>query len=201
MSKLKLTEGEMDQAAEDLFQYLITGKGDEEAQDELGVDTATYGKIKRHMLDRKAVEIHNRPTEHVYVQYILDQAQNLRVLTDMIKTNTADKNQNAVVGAIRLRADLYDRIITKGQECGLIEKEPERREIIAGVIVADLTNRQLQGVLKTELFEITQMMSEYGTKKFIDVELGPIHHGPALKPQKQGSKKRGKKKQRVVANG
>lgn len=202
MSRLNLTESELNQAGQDLFQLLISGKGDEEAQDELGVDTATYNKIKRHMLDAKAVEIHNRPTEHVYVQYILDQSQNLRELTKMIADSKSAKNYNALVGAVRLRADIHDRILTKGQEVGLIEREPERKEIIAGVIVADLSNRQLQGVLRNELDEINTMMGKYGNKAFLDVDAGETHHGPALKKRKQGSdKKRGKKKQRVIEAG
>lgn len=197
---IKLKPGELDAAASHLWELLLAGETDEKARDKMGLDLATYHKVKVHMLDERAQQLRNLPPEHVYVQYVLDQAQNIRRLTIQLDKFEATKQYNAMVGALRLRADLYDRIMAKGQECGVIHKQPERQEIIAGVVVADLNNRELRGQLRSELEAITGMMEGYGDVSFMDVEPGPTHHGPKLKPKKQGKKQsRGAKKQRVVS--
>jgi hypothetical protein len=190
---IKLTSDELDSASAHLWQLLVEGVSDEDARSRMCLDLATYHKVKTHMLDGKAREIRNLPPEHVYVQYVLDQAQNIRTLTHQLERFEATKQYNAMVGAIRLRADLYDRILAKGQECGVIDKQPERHEVIAGIVVADLNNRQLRGHLRRELKAITEMMEGYGDVPFLDVEAGETHHGPKLKKDKRGIKK-----QRVV---
>lgn len=194
---IRLSTTDLDAAAENLWRLLISGDDDETSKDKMGLDSETYTKVKVHMLDEKSRALRALPTEHVYVQYILDQAENIRELSDMIGTFKTNKQYNAMVGAVRLRADLHDRILTKGQECGIIHRQPERKELVAGVLIGDLSNNQLRRTLVGELSAINGMMELHGDTKFIDVEGGPTHHGPRLKKQKQGKKT--KKKQRMVA--
>lgn len=207
---LKLSPADLDAAAQHLWQLLIKGTDELEAQDKMCLDAATFKRVKTHMLDEKAQAIRELPVEHVYVQYILDQAHNIKELTTMIKEFGESKQYNAMVGAIRLRSDLHDRILTKGQECGVIHRQPERKEVVAGVLVADLNNNQLRGTLQRELSAITRLMSDHGEQSFLDVDPGAIHHGPALpavteakpeeaepEPPPKKRKRRGKTKQRV----
>lgn len=204
-----LRAADLDSASEELWKLLMAGESDYDAQFALGIDAPTYLKVKVHMLDMKAQALRSLPTEHVYVQYVLDQGQNIRELTAMMGQFKKTKQYNAMVGALRLRADLHDRILSKGQECGIIHREAQRKEVIAGIVITDLTNLQLRGQLQTELNDINDMMNGHGEVKFLDVEAGPTHHGPTLKKPKsakkalkkkapKSTKKRAKKKQRVV---
>jgi hypothetical protein len=179
---MKFTDKELTSAAEYLWHLLLSGKTDEEATDELGVDPDDYNRIKLRAFDLKAQELRRAPVEHVYAQYILDQTRNIKELTNMLGEFRSSRQHNAFVGGIRLRADLYDRILTKGQECGLIHKSPEQRQIVAGVVVADLSNKQIQAMIKKELEVATTMMEKFGESPFMDLDPGDVHYGPALPP-------------------
>jgi hypothetical protein len=208
----------LEDAAAILFDALCTGITDAEAMDDLGVDRETYDAVKKKMFDVRAEEIRSMPTEHVFVQYILDQTANVRDLTAMIGEFRATKQYNAMVGAIRTRSDIQDKLITRGQEFGFIRKTPDRKQIVAGIVITDMTNEQLKRAALRELREFKTMMEDAGDVDFLDVEAGEVHRGPALPPApepirtepgtatktnrskaggKNSSKARGRKKQRM----
>ena len=62
----------------------------------------------------------------------------------------------------------------------MIHKQPDRKEIVAGIMVGELNNTQLHAQLRRELSDINKMISDTGDKPFLDVEVGEIHHGPKL---------------------
>lgn len=178
---MRLSARDMDHAADYLWGLLMEGHSDSEARDALGLDLDTYKNVKLRCLDRKAQELRKTPIEHTYAQYILDQCQNIRELTDAIaKYKKDDKTSNALIGAIRLRADLYDRVMTKGQECGIIHKAADKKQVVAGVVVTDLTSDGIRTAIQNELAQINELMSSHGETSFMDVKAGALHHGPAL---------------------
>lgn len=148
--------------------------------EELGVDEDTYIRIKAKMFDVKAEEIRTRPTEHVYVQYLLDQTLNIRDLTNMIGEFKSTKQYNAMVGAIRTRADLQDRMIKMGQDFGLIRKAPQQKQIVAGIVIQELSNSELKRAALRELRTLNKLMEAEGDVDFLDVEANELHRGPAL---------------------
>lgn len=209
MPSLHLNPKDLDDAAADLLQLLLKGKTDEKARATLGVPASEFARIKVHLVDQKAAELHARPTEHTYVQYIFDQLRNIQELTELIRELRKKEQYASAIRAIQLRADLRDRILARGQDCGVIHKQADRKEIVAGVLVADLSNRQLRSQLRTELDSVNRMISAQGDKPFIDVETGPIHYGPAAEAVEEAAaieapllsrrkKKKKKKKQRMV---
>lgn len=177
---LKISAKEYDQAAEYLWYLLLEGYDDEQARAEIDIDLDDYKKLKLHALDKRSAEIKATPIEHVYAQYLIDQNRNLRDLDDMIGQFKTSKQYNAMVGAVRLRADLTDRILSVGQECGVIHKAPTKKQIVHGFVIGELSNSQLQDVIHKELSDMNAMMAKFGDKPFIDVEAGPIYHGPAI---------------------
>ena len=113
----------------------------------MGLSADEFDELKVSMFDAKADEMRSRPDEHVYVEYLLNQSRNIRDLTDMIKEFKTSKQYGSMVGAVRARAEIYDKLIAKGQEFGLITKTPERKEIVAGVLVAELSNKNFRRLL------------------------------------------------------
>jgi len=176
-----LASEDLDHAAEFLWTLLTSGKSNEDAQSELGVDRGTYDLIKLRCLDRQAILLRKTPVEHVYAQYIIDQSQNIRELSEQIVRNAKDSRlANTQVAALRLRADLYDRILTKGQEVGIIHKQPDEKHVTGGFVIAELSSDDLRKRIQDEMTGINKMMREFGDGKFIDVVAGPTHHGKAL---------------------
>jgi hypothetical protein len=178
---MRLSPEELEAAAHVLFDALTSGIPDDDAMDELGVDEATYSRIKAKMFDLKAEEVRTKPTEHVYVQYMLDQAANIRDLTGMISEFKKTKQYNAMVGAIRTRADLQDRLIKQGQDFGLIQKSPAQRQVVAGIVITEMTNVELKRAAMRELRTLSRLMESAGDVDFLDVEASEVHRGPALK--------------------
>lgn len=179
---LTLTKTEVQEAIATMYGLACEGKLDTEIMEEMGLDAPTYSALKAAMFDAKADEIRGRPTEHVYVQYTIDQAQNIKDLTTMLEAFKTTKQFNAMVGAVRARAEIYNKLIEMGQSFGLIRKEPDKKEIIAGMFIADMTNRQLKTAITGELTDLNVLMRRYGDRTILDMKAGSLHRGPRLPP-------------------
>lgn len=179
---MRLSKSELEDAAGVLFEALCSGITDDEAAEDLGVDRPTYDKIKAKMFDIHADVIRKMPVEHIFVQYILDQTANIRDLTSMIGEFKATKQYNAMVGAIRTRSEIQDKIISRGQEFGLIDKTPEKKQIVAGIVIREMSNSDIKRAALRELSDLNKLMAEAGDADMLDVEVGEVHRGPALPP-------------------
>jgi hypothetical protein len=181
-----MTRNEMITAAEALFEE-ITSKGESESSvaELFGWDEATYGRVRARMLELKTEQLRARPREHAYVEFVIQQQRNIRDLDDVIKKLDKTKMHAASIGAIRLRSDLQTAIIEKGQEFGLIKKEAERREIVAGVVVADMSRTELSIAIAKELTGFKGLMEKFGDAPITSiVPLGgaSLHYGEAATP-------------------
>jgi hypothetical protein len=177
---MKLTKEQVKEAVATIYGLLCSGKDDTEILDEMGIGVEEFEKLKAAMFDVKADEVRAKPTEHTYVQYMIDQMRNLSDLDDMIESFKTTKQYNAMVGAVRARSEILDKLIAKGQEFGLIHKMPDKKEIVAGILVADLTNKELKKMITRELTNLNGMMRRYGDRNIMDIEPGAIHRGEAL---------------------
>ncbi len=177
---LTLSREERAEAIATISGYLAQGKTDREVMDDMGLPVDDYERLKAEFFDTRADELRTRPVEHVYVQYLVDQALNIRDLTELIEVHKSGRNANAVVGAIKARSDIQDKLIARGQEFGIIHKEATKT-LVAGVIVGNLTNKQLRTTITTELEKLDQLTKRYGDDKTI-TELAPptsnLHYGP-----------------------
>lgn len=175
-----LTRVDIEEAKNSIWDSLCKGESDDEIMDLMGLDPEIYKSLKVQMLEDKAQELKRKPPEHVYVEYILAQTQNIQDLSDMIAEFKTTKQYNALVGAIRARSDLHDKLIAKGQEFGVFRKMPQRRELVAGVIVQDMSKDALKTAITGAISKLDTMMKRYGDGDILDQLPGPIHHGPAL---------------------
>lgn len=181
-----MTKAEITEACETIWERLCSGDPDIDIMNSMGIDSDAYYQLRRRMFDDKAERLQTTPPEHVYVQYVLDQTQNIRSLTDMIKQFKDSKQYNAMVGAVRVRADLYDKLIDRGQDLGVFRKTPERKEIIAGVVVTEMNSKELRGAVVGAIRDIAKLMKSHGEHDIRDVLPGELHHGPALPAEARG---------------
>lgn len=179
---MKLTKAQLVEAAATIYGRMVEGEPEAEIMDHLGFDVETFREARRYMLEIRSEEIRTRPHEHTYVEYLIEQRRNLHDLNTMIKACDSTKHSNALVGAIRLRADIYDRIIERGQEFGFIRKVPERKELVGGLIIADMSASELNLAIAKQLKDIQGMISKHGDTSIDGLDPGPLHYGvPALK--------------------
>ena len=175
-----LTKADIEEAKASIWACLKEGKEDDEIMDLLGIDPAIYWGLRHQAIEDQATKLKAMPSEHVYIQYLLDQHQNIRELTNMLADLKSTKQHNAMVGAIKARADLYDRLIAKGQEFGVFKKAAETKRIIAGVVVTELSKDDLKKAITKAILDLDQMMGSYGDVDITEMEAGSLHYGPAL---------------------
>jgi len=179
--KMRLTKQQLKDAISTIYDGLSQGLTDNEVADEMGITLEEYEELKIAMFDAKTQELRSRPYEHVYVEYMLAQAANLRDLTSVIDKMHSSNQYQSLVGAVRARADILDRLITKGQEFGIIHKKTERKEIVAGVIVSQLSDPQLKKLILGELSVLNDMRKKFGEKDISLLEPPTeIYTGPVL---------------------
>lgn len=179
MNLLKLTKADIQEAKVTIWSELCKGTQDSEIQEDMGLSQEMYLQLKFQVLEDKATQLRAKPPEHVYVEYIINQTQNISDLTGMIEDFKKTKQFNALVGAVRARADLYDKLVAKGQEFGVFAKAPERK-IIAGVVVSDLSANDLRTAITKAIGNLDAMMGKYGDNDIIDVMPDSLHYGPSL---------------------
>jgi hypothetical protein len=167
---VKLTKSEIEEAVVTIYTRLIEGQTDVEIADEMGLSQDQYQNLKRAMFEVKAEEARTKPLEHVYIEYIIEQAQNIKALTEIISKFEETKQYTAIVGAIRTRADLTKAMLQTGQEFGIIHKEPDRKEIIAGVAITELTHEKLKTLVLGELNKFNKIYKDFSDVDFTQTE-------------------------------
>lgn len=180
---MAFTKSEIREAIISIYTRMGKGWSDKKIMKKMGLDAEDFAAIKSAMFDAKAEEIRSMPEEHMYVRYIIEQNINIKDLTEIIKGfDPEKKSHNAIVGAIRARSEILDKIIAKGQEFGLIKKTPTRKEIIAGVVVGELSDNQLKTGITDALKYLGGLVKTYGSKdKFLELsEPTNLYHGPKL---------------------
>ncbi len=159
-----------------LLAKLAGGATDEVAQAELNISPAKYLRLKQDIYESETERLRSTPTEHTYINYCLAQMGCIKDLTDLLDEAKKQKNSNASVGAIRARSDIYDKLIKTGQEFGILEKKPEEKRIVAGIMIAQLSNDQLKQAITTAIGSLNEMVSRFGNLDMTQVEPGTLHY-------------------------
>lgn len=148
-------------------------------------------EILRKELYRAELIHVDKPTEHIYVDYLIRQQDCIfdlnRLITRLMSaTETIEvedngkrekiqipavKHATAVVGAIKAKADIHDRVLDRGQDLGLLHKAPERKEIIAGIAIAQVSTHDLRGEVASEIGKFQKLVQRYGDAVLADAEV------------------------------
>lgn len=176
----KLTKKDLQTAIAMLYGELLRGEEEEDIPANLGWSEERYLQVKNAMLESKAAELRGVPREHFYVQYVIEQRRNMRALTDLITGLDQKRQYNAMVGAIRLRSELTDKIVDKGMQFGVIKKEPERKEIFNGMLIADITDKELTDMILQQNVKLSGMMKKFGEIDIMSMDSGDTHYGPSV---------------------
>lgn len=174
------SKAELAETMATIWDLLLDGNTDKDIIDLTGLEAEAYKVLRTRLLEEKAAELQSKPAEHVYVEYVIWQSQGIVDLTKMIGDFKKSKQYNAMVGAVRVRAELYDKLIARGQEFGVFKKTPERKEVVGGFILADLTSDKLRTMVTGALSDLDKLMRRYGDRDIIEMDGGPVHHGPRL---------------------
>ncbi len=98
--------------------------------------------------------------EELFVQYKLQQMEVVKDLDVIVEQFKGTKQLTALAAALKAKSDIYNEIINKGYEFGVIEKTPEKSAVLVGSI--DITSASLEELKSAasknneELRKITQ---------------------------------------------
>jgi uncharacterized protein YjgD (DUF1641 family) len=184
MSFAGMTKDDMDSARRLIWKFLCEGKTDSEIAKLMGIDDEVYRAVKFSMLEWKSQELKNKPSEHIYVEYMIAQTQNIENLNDMIKSFKSSKQHNAMVSAIRARSELTDKILAKGQEFGIIARVTDHN-IIGGLLIKEMSRNDLKSAITKAISKLSVFVEKYGDSDIMDLEPGDIHYGPVLQPHEE----------------
>jgi hypothetical protein len=149
----------------DIKRMIGEGKSDRMIAEELGLNAARYNELKRELFRQETADLYSKSTEDVYLEYKWQQNRCIEDLDRMIADIDGDsKQQNALVGAIKARSEIIDKIVKVGQEMGVLERAPEKKLVIHGHAVAQLPDAELRKLIANELQGLQSIVSRYGER-------------------------------------
>jgi len=171
------------------FSLKEQGESEAEIRIALGMELDDFEKFAKECLQCEADKLSQKSVGEVYVEYLFHQKKCIADLEVMAKKFDQVKHYSALVNSVKIRSDIFDKIIKVGQEFGLLEKKPERREIVAGIMVAKMDSQQLRNTILGELSGLEKMMDMYGDQGILDVAPGELHRDyvPPLQLEKPES--------------
>lgn len=158
----------------------MEGLDDEAIRIDMGLIPSDFENLKKQLLFLEAESLKNKPTEQTYIEYLIQQQVNLKDLTEMIKQWKADpKAYTALVGAIRARSEILDKTINRGQEFGLIAKEPKKHQhtVSGGVVFAQMSTKELQSAVIREMKQLQKITKMYSEEDIALVKTGEMYSG------------------------
>lgn len=163
---------------------LGTGMSDIQVAEEMGLPTKDYNALKRELYQQDKLEMSSKNSEEVFIDYRMRQEGCIKDLEKMIQTFSTTKQYNAMVGAVKAKSDIIDRIVARGQEFGVLEKVPEKKQIIAGVLVAGMTNDDLRARVAKEAIGMSEAFKKYGEGDILSLPAPKTAAAAAILPKK-----------------
>lgn len=156
---------EVRQAKKDLVRTLIAlNYNDYEMIEYLEIPAKELAKLKKEIFFEELTIHRQMNNEELFIQYKLQQMEVIKDLDVIIERFKGSKQLTALAAAMRTKSDIYNEIINKGYEFGVIEKAPDKSAVIIGnidvgnakldVLKAQLakTNKEIEKVIKSKNF-------------------------------------------------
>lgn len=159
------TQKEIKEASLRIYDLLSKGASDKVIAKKLGLSAEEYSILKLAMFDLEAEKIRTKPVEHVYIEYLLRQEQNINTLSRVIHEYMGGSHPGAVVSAVKERANIIDGMLEKGQKMGVLHVEPDKKMIVAGKVVAELSNSDLKRGITQLVGQMNNLIKGYGGEK------------------------------------
>jgi hypothetical protein len=181
---MQLTKSEQTDLLLSIFELLSQGKNKDDIAEEIGIGAEKVESLIKRLIDFKTEEYQNKPIEHTYFEYVINQLKNIADLTKLINKNINKKSStrslSAVVGAIKARSEIHERILKSGQECGVIRRAPDRKETVHGVYIAELTAADLKHAIVSQ-YEKLKKLTTGEQENIIDIPVTQdLYYGESI---------------------
>lgn len=177
----KLSRKQKIALAASIYAGMVEGQTEEEIIEDLGITVQHYGIAKKFLLMSKGEEEERLLPKERFARYLIDQERNVTDLNDLVNNLNSKTQYSVIVGAIRMRAEIADRVIATGQTLGIISKEPERKLLLGGISITEMKDTDLRRGVIDAVSGLGKMIEKYGSGSNVRaLSPGPLHHGDAL---------------------
>lgn len=176
-----LKRSEKIELAAAIREAMVEGSSDGDIIEELGITAQDFAVAKKFLLESIGNEQELMTSRERFAEYLLRQDRNIAELDDLV-TNLNSKTQyNVILGAIRLRADIGDRVIATGQTLGVIDREPEKKIMLGGIAVSELPDKGLRKGVIAAIAGFGKLIEKYGEGMSLkQLQPGTLHYGEAV---------------------
>jgi hypothetical protein len=163
------------QAKKELVRTLISlSYSDFEICDYMEIKGHELARIKKEIFYEEIHGIRNMSSEEMFAQYKMQQMEVIKDIDVLVERFKGTKQLQALSSMIKTKADIFDKIIEKGQEFGVISKTAEKTAILVGNLnLAESNADQIEAELKKvndEINKILKTPSFLPQKKVIEVD-------------------------------
>jgi len=169
---------------------IAAGQTDEEigiALDILPADAFVLRQdVMKEELDRFA-----GVTEESFASYAVFMVERMKDLADLYKQLKVGRQGTAAVGAVKGQADLYERVMKKGQELGLLKQADDGK----GLRLIGLDDGELAAELHRRLSQVQRLRAQNAGIPFSEVTYPPPAgmKKPATKEKTEAKPRKSKK--------
>jgi len=151
-----LREEEVRRAKKDLVRTLISlNYNDYEMCEYLKLNVKDLTRLKKEVYFEELTIHRQMNNEELFIQYKLQQMEVIKDLDVMVERFKGSKQLTALASALKAKSEIYNEIINKGYEFGVIEKTPDKSAMLIGNL--DLTSASIDD-LKAEIRKTTLEM-------------------------------------------
>jgi hypothetical protein len=164
---------------------LVGGDSDLAITEDLDLTAAEYRRVKAKMYAAAVDGFAGKTAEEQYVDYRLEQERCMAELDEMIKHFKSTKQYNAMVGAVRAKSQIMADIHKTGVRMGVIKQEASYDREVAGVRIAELSNKDLRETIAGELRGLKGIIERFGDKPMTEHSEPSPMADPSMKRVKQ----------------
>lgn len=151
--------------------FISKGFNDLKISAEMSVSVDEVRQLKNILVERIAdVDLHDNPAK-LYLHYKLRQERFIEELEDLREELKGTNQANAILGSIRAKSDIVDKVLKAGQDLGVLPRAAQRKEFLA--ILATMTPDQMEKLIEEKAGKFESMRSRHRGRseyKYAEIE-------------------------------
>ncbi len=171
LSYIKKSKARMRRRLAELRVKIAEGKTDEEIVEETGVDFAVLDELKNELYSQDRAAVESADPVSIFIRYCLQQEGIIAELNKVIEKFMDTNQGSAIVGAIKEKSQIYDRVIKMGQDLGLIIKTGTGFELPPDML-AGRDPDEIRDIIQGELDSINELLGDAAKEPLYIIEGG-----------------------------
>ncbi len=187
-SPSKRSKREIRRLKAEIRSFLADGASDREISGELGITIKDVRTLMRQLISDELEEITNDSAEEVWAKYRIRMDGCIQDLDDVIEKAIGGEEipkggLNAAVNAVKAKTSILDNVLKRGQELGVLHKEPDKKVIVGGIAVTSVALEELRELVDSRRAAVEDLVTTYAPSKLLDYAdepEGDLYAEPAL---------------------